>query len=57
MIKEHIMKKKTSFHKSEQAKRIKKKYRNEIFEMFVNTLIETGWTEEEAKEEAKLLLG
>ena len=51
------MKKKTSFHKSEQAKRIKKKYRNEIFEMFVNTLIETGWTEEEAKEEAKRLLG
>lgn len=51
------MKKRVAFCKTEQAKRIKEKYRDEIFKMFTESLIKMGWTKEEAIEEAKELLG
>ena len=51
------MKKRVAFCKTEKAKRIKEKYRKEIFEMYKDSLLKMGWTEEEAIEEAKQLLG
>ena len=51
------MKKRIPFSKTKKAKRIREKYRDELFQMFTESLIKMGWTKEEAIEEAKELLG